>query len=385
MDAVATISELEWLCVPGRAVALAEKCAATTTEIRKAIQDLPTEGFLDLWYNSDEDKLLLNVGDWIESDDHEQWMSTLRPLASELQSEAEIGGPGVGGGDESDWVKIAFRSPVARLFCEKRGASPTLDAGMRLTGFKPGIIPGAPRPLAAGLASGILGAGLGYGAGWLGETLMPDKWKKGRLRRNLAIMGGLGGITLPALWALHNVNQGRGWNEPGPMANTDPYVAPETTRPYMDGKPNPNFTNPISYQGIPEMEDYVLGKTGMDKEAFNSMTGFNGPWVPISVPDFHATVNLDPRVRSRLDPATRAAATGLVHGASAMAGGAKLVSPLDVGRMAAGMGSGYLSGMVVGKVLGGLMGASPPAQEKLKNTGLWAGAIANVVPLAFGR
>jgi hypothetical protein len=374
-----------WLRVPARAVALAEKCADTATEVRKAIAKLPTDGFLDLWYNSDKDKLLLNVGDWIESDDHDQWLSALEPLASELQSEAELGGPRSGGGDESDWVKVAFRPFVARIFLEKRGSSPTVDTGMRLTGFKPGIIPGAPSPLAAGLASGVLGAGLGYGAGWLGETLMPDKWKKGRLRRNLAMLGGAGGVMLPALWAWNNISQGKNWNDPGVMSNTGTRDSLSAHQPYVNGQANPEFTNPVSYQTMPEMEDFILDKAGMDKEAFNSITGYGGPWIPIDVPNFHAAVNLDTRVRSRLDPATRAAATGLVTGASAMAGGAKLVSPMDVGRMAAGMGSGYLSGMVVGKVLGGLLGAPPATQEKLKNTGLWAGAIANVVPLAFGR
>ena len=52
--------------------------------------------------------------------------------------------------------------------------------------------------------------------------------------------------------------------------------------------------------------------------------------------------------------------------------------------MAAGMGSGYMSGALVGKALGTMMGMPQERQEQLKSTGLWAGMIANLVPIAFG-
>jgi hypothetical protein len=57
---------------------------------------------------------------------------------------------------------------------------------------------------------------------------------------------------------------------------------------------------------------------------------------------------------------------------------------MDVGRMAAGMGSGYLSGALVGKALGLMMGMPESTQDKLKNTGMFAGIVANMVPIAFG-
>jgi hypothetical protein len=60
------------------------------------------------------------------------------------------------------------------------------------------------------------------------------------------------------------------------------------------------------------------------------------------------------------------------------------VTPVDVGRMAAGMGSGYLSGMLVGKALGILTGMPQSMQDVLKQTGMYAGIIKNIVPIAFG-
>jgi hypothetical protein len=48
------------------------------------------------------------------------------------------------------------------------------------------------------------------------------------------------------------------------------------------------------------------------------------------------------------------------------------------------MGSGLASGMLVGKALGALAGLTPGAQQTLKRTGMWAGALMNIVPRAFG-
>ena len=58
---------------------------------------------------------------------------------------------------------------------------------------------------------------------------------------------------------------------------------------------------------------------------------------------------------------------------------------MDMGKITAGMGSGYLSGMIVGKVLGALTGMPETTQNRLKSTGMWAGMLANVAPIMFPR
>jgi len=100
--------------------------------------------------------------------------------------------------------------------------------------------------------------------------------------------------------------------------------------------------------------------------------------------DFNRTIWEDQRVASRLEGPTQAAASGLVTGAAHMRGSPRLVSPADIGRLTAGMGSGYVAGAVVGKALGALLGMPQQTQDKLKQTGMWAGVVANLVPLAFG-
>ena len=74
-------------------------------------------------------------------------------------------------------------------------------------------------------------------------------------------------------------------------------------------------------------------------------------------------------------PASAALAAGLVHGASAARGGSNWVSPMDVGRIAIGAGSGLLSGVVAGKILGALAGLTPEAENNIKRMGIWAGGL----------
>jgi hypothetical protein len=56
-------------------------------------------------------------------------------------------------------------------------------------------IPGVPRYLAGVAGQGLIGAGLGYGAGWLGSRLMPKSWNNDGFPKTLAILGGLAGAS----------------------------------------------------------------------------------------------------------------------------------------------------------------------------------------------
>lgn len=229
------------------------------------------------------------------------------------------------------WIKVSY-SPTIRAAFDTLNVTP---------GNMFGVIPNQPSPLAAGLTSGVLGAGLGYGLGYLGEKAMPNRWKKGRLRKSLGILGGLAGAGVGAGWAGANLIAGLPVNSP------DLFNIPDGSK--------------------TAEADYGAGLA------------------PIPVNEFNQIIWNDPRVSARLPNAVQAAATGLVSGASYMRGGAQLISPLDVGRMAAGMGSGYVSGALVGKALGLMLGMPDDVQEKLKNSGMFAGVIANLIPVAFGR
>lgn len=373
MDALLGIAEkLRWREVPAIAVELAEKSAATTKEVRAAIKDLPTDGFLDLWHNSTIDKLLLNAGDWMKQSDIDEWLGVLQPLAAKVDYDYEIGSPGSGDGIGT-WSKIAQRPLAARCFMEKRSVSPTLSALSQITGFKKGIIPGAPNAMIGTLTGGLLGAGLGYGAGWLGEKLMPEKWERGKLRRTLAILGGIGGAAPGLIGMYSNVDAGRPFYQNAPE--------PPPGQNISGLSPRDRFQKVKGWGGdYPDPDAYKTWDAEHYKQS--ALTGWKpGDWPAINVPDFARRVWDDPLLR----PPEQAAAVGLVSGASALRGGANLISPMDVARMTAGMGTGYLSGALIGKVFGALTGMPGSTQDRLRNAGLWAGLISNIIPIAFGR
>jgi hypothetical protein len=352
--------ELIWRAVPQRAIALAEKCADVTLKARQAVAMEDQDGFLDLWYNPDSDTLKLNVGDWIDGDTLNRWKSALAPLAAKLEVVDEAGGPGSGNWDavagrptlseKYSWVKIAERPPEARAFLEKQAVSPTLSAMATGIGYKPNVLlhgpKGNPNPLTTLLAGGLLGTGAGYGLGFMAEQLLPDQWERGKLRRTGAILGGALGAAPGAAWMGANA-----------------------------------YNDQSLLQGHPRTPPLPQNAEQIAKTA--SQSGYDGVWPTIHVPGITHALWEDPRVRDRVPVQSRAALTGLVEGASAMRDGADYISPLDVARLAAGMGVGYASGAIAGKLLGALSGAPVQTQELLKNTGMYAGLVNQVLPMLF--
>lgn len=226
-------------------------------------------------------------------------------------------------------------------------------------------IPGLQSPLGAALTSGLIGAGLGYAGGTVAEQILPDSWHRGRLRRTLALLGGLGGAAPALAWGAANLHNGKsvldGW-------------------PLDDGPHPPAKPVPIGYTHTDDRFNRKFAELD-----YQSETGVTSQPL-INVDAFNRVIWGDPSVANRLSPVMQAASSGLVTGAATLAGGgrqAKLISPMDIGRMAAGMGSGYLAGELVGKALGLLIGMPQATQDRLKQTGMFAGVVANMVPLAF--
>ncbi len=246
----------------------------------------------------------------------------------------------------SPWVKLS--------------SSPTVQTAMELGNYFPNKLnrhlPGLQSPMGAALTSGLIGGGLGYAGGAALEHLLPSSWRRKRLRRTLALMGGLGAAAPALAWA-------------GVNAANDKSV--------LDGWP---------LDDSPATPTKISSFIKVASLNFQSETGLSDQPL-IDVNAFNQTLWTDPRVSQRLSPIQQAAASGLLTGAATLAGGGrqtKFITPWDVGRMAAGMGTGYLSGALVGKSFGLMMGMPQGAQDTLKQTGMWAGVVANMVPLAFG-
>lgn len=222
-------------------------------------------------------------------------------------------------------------------------------------GFKKGgplekVLPAFPSPMAAMLASSALGAGGGYLAGTALEQILPDKWRRRRLRRTLATAGGLLGATPALAYAATNLGEGSGLLSPGSWSEV---------------------------KQADEFDDPVWG------EGDASAGGFFNPTIPTDA--FNRVVLSDPYT----PPQVQAATTGVITAAAMSRGGntqrSAMVSPADIARIGVGMGTGYVSGALVGKALGVLAGMPPETQQQLQQTGMWAGILTNVVPMLFSK
>ena len=277
--------------------------------------------------------------------------------------------PWVGGG-------LGVRQLIPVVKCSS--LAPAFQAaGLAPSGFINAV--GGPTPLASMLAGGLLGGGLGYAGGWAAEKLLGKKvLEPGVLRKRLALAGaGLG--TLPGAY-LGSV--GYRMNREDGKSGLRAFVEPN--RLFAAG--------PEDHKVVTAAVDEVLGELAADVAAELADTevpaavekaadaGAAGFVPDIPVDQFNRAVWADPYT----PPPVRAAAVGLVSGADTLAGNTGWVTPYDVARIAIGMGSGLASGMVVGKTLSALAGLTPQAQQTLQRTGMWAGALANVIPLAFG-
>ena len=103
--------------------------------------------------------------------------------------------------EEVTWRNVPYRAVeiyekyahIIEAEWEKKGRSEFIhQLGQYINmipGQFPGGIPNSPAPLTSMLVGGLAGAGLGYGAGYLGEAVLPREWRRGNLRNTMAMAG----------------------------------------------------------------------------------------------------------------------------------------------------------------------------------------------------
>lgn len=279
----------------------------------------------------------------------------------------------------------------------KVGYSPTLRRTGELLNFFPGQYPGGipnkPSPLMAMLTTGLVGGGLGYGLGYLGEKV--TGYKKGRMRRLGALLGALAGAAPGAVWAITNKMRDIPLTSPRPFgtyAHTRPYAARKFRQPVENPRPDafPDRPDPkVMIRDLEANNDLPPlnpgYKSAIEKLAFPD-TGVQGT-PPLQLDRLNRVTYGDPVTSALLSPQMKMTTTLATEAASRMPGGIGpgLVTPMQMGHLAAGMGAGYASGAVVGKVLGVLTGMPESTQNLLSRTGMYAGIVNAVVPQLFGR
>lgn len=313
-----------------------DRCVEASLWAKQAMANVPTIGPVNVYCGVEDGEISLEPGPGATDEDMR--------LVKEALSEKQVRFP-----YSKTRVKIA--------------ESPALNTTLQWLNYIPGKFPWGQQnfasPLAATLTSGLLGAGLGYGTGWLAEKLFPERWDRNRIRTIGAVLGGLAGATPGAIWMGLNASRGKSVLDPTPFTPYDArgYRPPETT---MTGDPKP-----------------------MDKISSYGLEG--AP--PVQVDEFNRVIWGESTVANRLNPQTRIAASAALDAAQRLPGGmgAGLVTPSQMARLAWGMGTGYGSGMLVGKVLGMLTGMPQDTQDLLKQTGMYAGLVNAAVPKLFGQ
>jgi hypothetical protein len=235
------------------------------------------------------------------------------------------------------------------------------------------------RPLASTVASAVLGAGLGYGSGaladwWKGDSEYFDQ----PLRRNWAILGGLGGAALGAAPGAANLIAGKNFNDPNIFRGS------------LSNEPlHPIYDSPKQNARAKKSEDLAFY---FEKEGFLNTTPFlmNSSFAdsrnhPIQTRELG-------NVLSEVHPRLAQATLGLTYGASRFPdpfAAQDEVSPHQMGMLglsmrAAGGGlKGYMTGYAAGKALGVLTGMSEKGQSLVRQGGLVAGVLQATVPKMF--
>ena len=252
------------------------------------------------------------------------------------------------------WVKTAY-SKTLRTILEFMKVFPS---------SKTDTIGG--RPIASTIAGGLLGAGLGYGTGWLAEKVLPRSWG---LKNRLALLGGISGTALGSVPGLINLHQGYPFND---------------NRLWKDLRPELEKESPVE-----------LG-TRYKTAVAHTLDKFAGAYGSIGGDPDAAVIDVDDLGNilwgTKANPQTTAMTLGLVHGASKMPDmrvSSRYVTPHQTGLLGMAMGAaggglkGYVTGYAVGRGLGLLTGMPKNLQNKFVQGGTALGVISTLVPKMF--
>ncbi len=362
------LDDMVWRDVPNEACRLAKAASGTYLVLQDLIPSLPDIN-AHVWYAPDIEKVAFSYPLETDSDKVASWHIAMKQV------------PGVEEVEHGFFFLPQPNVPFIRVkeALENKTIFGPVASALQLKPNMMNKLWGGPNPLASTIAGGLLGAGLGYGGGWLAEQLLPeDKFERGKLRRTSAIMGGLAGAVPGAWWGLDNM---RAHPDPSKQWSWKSWLSQYPWTPQQVNKTANRYESikESMLKSLPE-ESHELNEYWV-KYANEAGAAFL-PMIPVD--QFNRTIWNDLRSAGGYTPPPLAAATtGLVQAAALSQGGTNYVSPVDIARIGLGMGTGYMSGMIVGKTLGALAGLRPEAQQSLQQAGAWAGILTNVVPLVF--
>ena len=347
---------------PGCVDTMVEKSAGVVGDLRDAVSEIYTKTDIGIYWNPALEKVGMYVRPVLNQEEFNWCLTAITEKvgADHVQFEP------LTLHDLSDWwVKVAY-SPTLRRIAEALQFLPSKS----IPGF-------GGRPIASSIASGLLGAGVGYGGGALLDKMTPQALKKdgGRMKYWGAALGGAAGAGVGAMPGLINKHDGRDFND-----NT-----------LWSGLPEDGFENDLASNQYKEAVDKFNEKMAFQPHPSRISSTMGGP-----------SFDEEPLIRTnalgnvlwgtRANPQTTAMAMGAVYGANKMPDPRSrpgVVTPHQTGLMGIAMGAagggmkGYATGYMVGKGLGILTGMPEGTQNKLKQSGMALGIINSLVPRLY--
>lgn len=281
---------------------------------------------------------------------------------------------------------------VGMLFIKRAGETPAaVEPPLKAVADAYGAaqVPfGGPHPLAASLVSGALGAGLGYGGGWLASKLFSRYFDEDEAPKRMALLGGILGAVPPmAFYGMPMMERHglKGLIMGGPYgpgaeeyAKQYPPYAPASTD--VLGTPGglTSGTKTASYQEMTEKLAATMGYDTADDPMMQRAAGAGGGYLPSIDVDAYGRIILP---NPYMSEQAKAVAVGFPLAAS-MATGSSLISPMDVAKIGVGMGLGAAYGGGLGWIAQEVMGLKPQFRDDLQVAGAIAGAVKAVTGFA---
>ena len=391
-----------WQQVPALVASRYKEAASVQQSLKRVAKHLPVAdpGYGHVYWNPESKTAWAVLSDGDDQQVHQKWHNALKAISGvrNVRTESEYGPHG-----DDDWIRVKTSAALSLLNMPYRAA---------------GIPSGGPSPMSNALVSGLLGAGLGYGGGWLAEHLMPEEYvERGRLRKNLAMLGGIGGAAMHAPQMFANAGMNREatgkshWMRSAFGGDKYQHMAPhegDWKDHFARGHKTAawNMMREVCTMLDPPNDLLLRSSAGFVKEAYGSGAfGAQGVGLrPVPVDAFNRAIWND--VHNGLNssqanpygtrspygdnsqnfttPATAAAVTGLVSGVQQMYGNRPLLSPRHFVSGLANAGVDLATARVAGGVLGALGGLTPTGQKKIQDMGLWSGMLRGVTGSVLG-
>lgn len=363
-----------WQQVPQLVVSRYKFAASMQSRLQKVLTNfpLPDPDYGRVYVHPETEDVWAVLGKEATEQDQQRWHNMLKSLgvAGCIRTHKTDGPQRVG-----DWIRVKQAAALSWL------NAPYALAG-RLTG--------GPGPLSNSIVSGLLGAGAGYVGGAVAEHLLPEEYvNRGKLRKNLALLGGAAGVGLHVPQAVANM-----------QLNQEATGSPQVLKSLMGDQ-----HQQLSPHEFTLANNRAKAAAAYVKQTYGDTGAMDDLLKPVPVDAFNQAIWNDVHNGARSSqsnmygtrsvyggnadqlhtpPQHAAAVSGLVTGVQQLYGSPPALTPLHFIRGLATAGVDVATANIAGKALGALGGLTPQAQRKLQDIGIWSGMIRGIAGSVFG-